>query len=81
MNDPALTNLGGNEKAVSSAEGQGGVEPAGGEAGFSAAKADPPLFKQPPFALRWLSYLLLIPLVGAGHRRIWLCLPAMRPLG
>jgi len=64
MNDPGLTNLGGNEKAVSSAEVQGGVERARGEAGFSAAKADPPLSKQPPFALRWLSYLVLVPLVG-----------------
>ncbi|HEY1993378.1 MAG TPA: lysophospholipid acyltransferase family protein [Edaphobacter sp.] len=64
MNDPALTNLGGNERAVSSTEGQGAMERASEEAGFSAAKSDPPLSKQPPFALRWLSYLVLVPLVG-----------------
>jgi len=64
MNDPGLTNLGGNEKAVGSSEGQVGVERASGETGSSAAKADPPLSKQPPFALRWLSYLVLVPLVG-----------------
>jgi 1-acyl-sn-glycerol-3-phosphate acyltransferase len=64
MNDPGLTNLGGHEETVSSVEGQGGVERARGETGFSAAKADPPLSKQPPFVLRWLSYLLLVPLVG-----------------
>jgi 1-acyl-sn-glycerol-3-phosphate acyltransferase len=64
MNDPALTNLGGNEEAVNSSEEQGGVERARAAAGFSAAKADPPLSKQPPFVLRWLSYLILVPLVG-----------------
>jgi 1-acyl-sn-glycerol-3-phosphate acyltransferase len=66
MNEPALTNLGDNEKAVSSTEGQGGVEQARGETGFSTSKSksDAPLSKQPPYALRWFSYLVLIPLVG-----------------
>jgi 1-acyl-sn-glycerol-3-phosphate acyltransferase len=61
MNDPALTNLGGNEKAVSSSE-----EGRSAETGFSTSKSksDPPLSKQPPFALRLLSYLVLVPLVG-----------------
>jgi 1-acyl-sn-glycerol-3-phosphate acyltransferase len=61
MNDPALTNLGGNEKAVSSSE-----ERRSAETGFSTSKSksDPPLSEQPPFALRLLSYLVLVPLVG-----------------
>jgi len=61
MNDPALTNnLGDNEKAVISTEAQ----QRSGETRSSAANAEPPLSRNPPFALRWLSYLLLVPLVG-----------------
>jgi 1-acyl-sn-glycerol-3-phosphate acyltransferase len=62
MNDPALTkNLGNNEKAVSSTEAQ-----RSGETGFSASRSEPPLSKKPPFVLRWLSYLVLAPLVGVA---------------
>jgi 1-acyl-sn-glycerol-3-phosphate acyltransferase len=60
MNDPALTNnLGDNEKAVISTEVQ-----QSGETRSSTANAEPPLSRKPPFALRWLSYLVLVPLVG-----------------
>jgi 1-acyl-sn-glycerol-3-phosphate acyltransferase len=60
MNDPALTNnQGKNEKAVTSTEAQ-----RSGETRSSTSNAEPPLSKKPPFALRWLSYLLLVPLVG-----------------
>ncbi len=59
MNNPALTNLGDNEKAVISTEAQ-----RGGETRSSSPNAEPPLSKMPPFALRWLSYLVLVPLVG-----------------
>src|SRR5260370_4103377 len=62
MNDPALTkNLGNNDKAISSTEAQRSVE-----TGFSTSNAEPPLSKKPPFALRWLSYLVLAPLVGVA---------------
>jgi 1-acyl-sn-glycerol-3-phosphate acyltransferase len=65
MNDPALTNdLGGNDKAVISTEAMSGVEQRGEETRLSTAAAEPPLSKRPSFALRWLSYLLLVPLVG-----------------
>jgi 1-acyl-sn-glycerol-3-phosphate acyltransferase len=60
MNDPALTNhQGDHEKAVISTEAQ-----RSGETRSSTSNAEPPLPKKPPFALRWLSYLLLVPLVG-----------------
>jgi 1-acyl-sn-glycerol-3-phosphate acyltransferase len=60
MNDPALTNhQGDNERAVISTEAQ-----RIGETRSSTSNAEPPLSKKPPFALRWLSYLLLVPLVG-----------------
>ena len=60
MNDPALNNnLGENEKAVISTEAQ-----QTGEIRFSIPNSEPPPSKKPPFALRWLSYLLLVPLVG-----------------
>ena len=60
MNDPALTNnQGNNEKAVISTEAR-----RSGETRSSTSNAEPPLSKEPPFALRWLSYLLLVPLVG-----------------
>src|ERR1700760_419089 len=62
MNVPALTNnLDDNERAVISTATQRSVDhrPA-------ASSAEPPLSKKPPFALRWLSYLLLVPLVGVA---------------
>jgi 1-acyl-sn-glycerol-3-phosphate acyltransferase len=62
MNDPALTNnLRDNESAIISTEAQ-----EGGERLSSASKAAPPQSKKPPFALRWLSYILLVPLVGVA---------------
>ena len=62
MNDPALTNnLGNNEKAVISSEAQRRRETRS-----SLSNAEPPLSKKPSFALRWLSYLLLVPLVGVA---------------
>jgi 1-acyl-sn-glycerol-3-phosphate acyltransferase len=65
MNDPALTsNRGGNEKAVISTETLSGVERGSEETRFSTSNSEPPLSKKPPFALRWLSYLVLVPLVG-----------------
>jgi 1-acyl-sn-glycerol-3-phosphate acyltransferase len=60
MNDPALTgNRGDYEKAVISTDAQRRVETRP-----STSNAEPPPSKNPPFALRWLSYLVLIPLVG-----------------
>jgi 1-acyl-sn-glycerol-3-phosphate acyltransferase len=35
-----------------------------GETRSAASNAEPSLSRKPPFALRWLSYLLLVPLVG-----------------
>jgi 1-acyl-sn-glycerol-3-phosphate acyltransferase len=62
MNDPALTsNQGNNEKGVISTEAQ-----RDGEIRSSPSNAEPPLSKKPPFVLRWLSYLLLVPLVGVA---------------
>jgi 1-acyl-sn-glycerol-3-phosphate acyltransferase len=62
MNDPALTNkLGNSEGAVTSPEAQ-----LSGETRNTAANAAPPVSKKPPFALRWLSYLFLVPLVGVA---------------
>jgi 1-acyl-sn-glycerol-3-phosphate acyltransferase len=62
MNDPALTdNLGDNAKAVLSTEAQ-----RSGGSRSSTLNAEPPLSRNPPFALRWLSYLLFIPLVGVA---------------
>jgi len=56
MNDPALTNnLADNENAEAQRSG---------ETRFSASHSGLPASKKPPFALRWLSYLLLVPLVG-----------------
>jgi 1-acyl-sn-glycerol-3-phosphate acyltransferase len=61
MNDPALTNnLRNSEGVVTSPEAQLG------NARTAAANAEPPVSKKPPFALRWLSYLLLVPLVGVA---------------
>jgi 1-acyl-sn-glycerol-3-phosphate acyltransferase len=62
MNDPGLTNdLGANDKAVISTGTLSGVE-RGRE--NRSSNPEPPLSKKPPFALRWLSYLVLVPLVG-----------------
>ena len=62
MNDPGLTNNQGNdEKAVISTEAQ-----QDGEIRPSLSNAEAPLSKQPPFALRWLSYLVLVPLGGVA---------------
>jgi 1-acyl-sn-glycerol-3-phosphate acyltransferase len=62
MNHPALTNSqGDNEKAVISTEAS-----RGGETRPSPSNSEPPLSKKPPFVLRWLSYLLLVPLVGVA---------------
>ncbi|HEX3373956.1 MAG TPA: lysophospholipid acyltransferase family protein [Edaphobacter sp.] len=61
MNDPALTNnLRNSEGVVTSPEAQLG------KARTTAANAEPPVSKKPPFALRWVSYLLLVPLVGVA---------------
>jgi 1-acyl-sn-glycerol-3-phosphate acyltransferase len=35
-----------------------------GETRFSTSNSEPPISRRPPFALRWLSYLLLVPLIG-----------------
>jgi 1-acyl-sn-glycerol-3-phosphate acyltransferase len=62
MNNPALTNNPADgEDATISTRTLSGVEPASGEIRSSS---EPPVSKQPPFALRWVSYLLVIPLVG-----------------
>jgi 1-acyl-sn-glycerol-3-phosphate acyltransferase len=62
MNDPASTNdLRDDGRAAVSTEGQ-----LSGNARTAARSAEPPVSKQPPFALRWLSYLLLVPLVGVA---------------
>jgi 1-acyl-sn-glycerol-3-phosphate acyltransferase len=52
---------GGSSKVAASAEPKPSAQPI-----LSVEEPDLPAFlsKQPPFALRWLSYLLLIPLVG-----------------
>jgi 1-acyl-sn-glycerol-3-phosphate acyltransferase len=34
------------------------------ENSLSALSSEPPVSRKPPFALRWLSYLLIVPLVG-----------------
>jgi 1-acyl-sn-glycerol-3-phosphate acyltransferase len=62
MNDTTLTgNLGDNQRAVISTEAQRSPETRP-----PVAHAEPPVSKKPPFALRWLSYLLLVPLVGVA---------------
>jgi 1-acyl-sn-glycerol-3-phosphate acyltransferase len=62
MNSPLLTNnLGDKERAVISTETQRSVN-----SHPAASPAEPPLSRKPPFALRWLSYLLLVPLVGVA---------------
>jgi len=69
MNDPTVGNLPDREDAVISTGAQ-----QSGETRFStsnpsntkpaASSPEPPPSPKPPFALRWLSYLLLVPLVG-----------------
>jgi 1-acyl-sn-glycerol-3-phosphate acyltransferase len=62
MNDPVLTNnQGDQEKAVISTEAR-----RRGETRSSPSNSEPPLSKKPPFVLRWLSYLLFVPLVGVA---------------
>jgi 1-acyl-sn-glycerol-3-phosphate acyltransferase len=62
MNGPSLTNnLGDRERAVISTETQRSVD-----SRPAASPAEPPLSRKPPFALRWLSYLLLVPLAGVA---------------
>ncbi len=50
--------LAGNEEVLSSEAQRKGVARA------PASNSEPPPSKRPPFALRWLSYLLLVPLIG-----------------
>jgi 1-acyl-sn-glycerol-3-phosphate acyltransferase len=58
MIDPALSNnLEDTERTVVSTEAQRSAK-------IRLSASEPSRSKQPPFALRWLSYLLLIPLVG-----------------
>jgi 1-acyl-sn-glycerol-3-phosphate acyltransferase len=65
MNDSALTkNPANEENAVVPAGTISAVEPGSGATRLPASSPEPPASKRPPFALRWLSYLLLIPLVG-----------------
>ena len=60
MNDPALTNnVGDNERAAISTESQGIAKTRS-----SDENVEPPQSRKPPFALRWFSYLLLIPLMA-----------------
>jgi 1-acyl-sn-glycerol-3-phosphate acyltransferase len=62
MNDPALTNnLRDDERAAISTEAERGTQTRS-----PARSAEPPVSKKPPFALRWISYLLLVPLVGVA---------------
>jgi 1-acyl-sn-glycerol-3-phosphate acyltransferase len=60
MTNPSSANhLADNERAVISTEAQ-----RNGETRFSTSNSEPPVSKRPPIVLRWLSYLLLVPLVG-----------------
>ena len=62
MNDPASTNnLRDDEGVAISTETQRGAQTRS-----PASSAEPPMSKAPPFALRWISYLLLVPLVGVA---------------
>ena len=62
MNDAELTgNVRDNESAATSTEAQRNEETRSG-----SRNVEPPLSKRPPFALRWLSHLILVPLVGAA---------------
>jgi 1-acyl-sn-glycerol-3-phosphate acyltransferase len=63
-NSPLVNNLEKSEKPVISTRTLSGVETGGGEISPSASNSEPPPSKKPPFALRWLSYLVLVPLVG-----------------
>jgi 1-acyl-sn-glycerol-3-phosphate acyltransferase len=67
MNDPASTNnLADSEKPVISTGTLSAVERGGGQIRFSASNPEPPPSKKPSFALRWLTYLLFIPLVSVA---------------
>jgi 1-acyl-sn-glycerol-3-phosphate acyltransferase len=62
MNNPTLpANPANNEKPVISTGAQRSRE-----IRFSISNSQPPISKRPPVALRWLSYLLFIPLVGVA---------------
>jgi len=63
-NSPPVNNLEDREGPATSGRTLSGVEPGGGGIRSFTANPEPPPSKKPPFALRWLSYLLLIPLVG-----------------
>lgn len=65
-NSPLKNNLADRdgEESVISTETLSQVEPGSPETHLSASNSEPPPSKRPPFALRWLSYLVLIPLIG-----------------
>jgi 1-acyl-sn-glycerol-3-phosphate acyltransferase len=63
-NPPLVNNLEDGEGPVTSTRTFNGIEPAGEGIRSSTANTEPPPSKKPSFALRWLSYLLLVPLVG-----------------
>jgi len=63
-NSPLVNNLEDSEGPVMSTRTLSGVEPGGGGIRSSTSNSEPPPSKKPPFALRCLSYLVLIPLVG-----------------
>jgi 1-acyl-sn-glycerol-3-phosphate acyltransferase len=60
---PLVNNLEDGEGPVTSTRTLGEIETGGGEISSTANSGSPPS-KKPPFALRWLSYLLLIPFVA-----------------
>jgi 1-acyl-sn-glycerol-3-phosphate acyltransferase len=62
MNDTQLTDNLANIKKEDDVISTGAQR--SGEIRFSTSNSEPPIPKKPPFALRWLSYLLLVPLVG-----------------
>jgi 1-acyl-sn-glycerol-3-phosphate acyltransferase len=63
-NPPLVNNLVDGKGSATTSKTLNGVELGGGGIRSSASNSEPPPSKKPPFALRWLSYLLLIPLVG-----------------
>jgi 1-acyl-sn-glycerol-3-phosphate acyltransferase len=63
-NPPLVNNLEDSEGYATNNPTLSGVEPGRGGIRSSTSNSGPPPSKKPPFALRWLSYLLLIPLVG-----------------
>ena len=63
-NPPPVSNLEDSKGYATTSRTLSGVEPGGGGIRSSASNSELPPSKKPPFALRWLTYLLLIPLVG-----------------